>query len=191
MNRQTIALWISRLGHPFLIAPPALIYILWLGHVPLTNAILWTILASTIVLVPCGLYITYHIRGGKFADFDVSVREHRPTLYLLGISSILLLLLLVFQLQAPAVLQDSLIALTITMIVNGIINRWTKVSLHTATMAGIFMLILSQSLSWGLLAGLLSFAVGWSRVELQRHTLPQVILGWFVAVISVYLFFFL
>jgi apolipoprotein N-acyltransferase len=81
-------------------------------------------------------------------------------------------------LGAPRPLLSLFTAALSALVVFAVVTQlWLKVSIHTGAMAGATAAVAFYSLP---LAGLLTLgliAVGWSRLVLKRHTLPEVLTG--------------
>ena len=61
--------------------------------------------------------------------------------------------------------------------VSALVNQWLKVSLHTGFAAFTAVALFSGSRPMGIGAAVVALAVAWSRLELRRHTLPEVVGG--------------
>lgn len=93
-----------------------------------------------------------------------------------------MIVLLIF-LQAPAIAQRTLQAGFLSVLVGSVFNRSiNKLSLHVLTVAGCAVVLYFVSPVAGILLGLISFVVAWSRVYLARHTIPEVTWGWIIGV---------
>jgi membrane-associated phospholipid phosphatase len=78
---------------------------------------------------------------------------------------------------APRSIVAGAAAVLALLVAAAFCNRWLKVSLHEAF--AVFTVVSLSSVSlWasGLLL-VLAVAIGWSRVVLGRHTLPEVLAG--------------
>ena len=60
-------------------------------------------------------------------------------------------------------------------------NRFTKISVHSAAMAGCttVLLVFSPIVGWGMVIATL--ITGWARMVLKAHVVSQVVLGYLVA----------
>jgi hypothetical protein len=124
-----------------------------------------------------GAYVVIQVKRGVWTDVDVSKQEQRPHMYLLavglGIASIAVLW---WRGYPPPVLIG--MGSAAGMLATGaILNRWIKVSLHSAF--AVYAVALPQlvlGLS-GLALIVIPLSVAWSRVAMGRHTKPEVLLG--------------
>lgn len=121
------------------------------------------------------------VATGRFNDFDVSERQRRPTFYLLATAATLALG--AWQRDDPQTLAASLIAAAV-LATCGVLNRCTKVSLHTAFALYTAGLWGAWCMSAGLGALPASAAVAWSRVHLGRHSWSEVRWGTLVGLMS-------
>jgi len=65
------------------------------------------------------------------------------------------------------------------------INRYTKLSIHSAAMAGCATVLLWTAPLIGIVLALLAPLVGWARIHLKHHTVLQILIGWMVAIVCV------
>ena len=164
-----LARWVSIAGHPFLVLPASIGALSSLRGGDLRAALA---IGAVFALVSFGVLLG--IATGRFNDFDVSERERRPGFHLLLAAATLGLAL--WLREQPAALRACLIAAAL-LAGCGVLNRWTKVSLHTVFALFAASFWLEWSLRAGLMAVLLAAAVGWSRVQLGRHTSREVCAG--------------
>ncbi len=107
------------------------------------------------------LFVLQRRRGGHWQTVDASRRQERPQLYALA--------LLVaggywwWMGGHASATSIGLLAVVALLCAAGIVNRWIKLSLHMASLAfaGVALLPL----------------LGWARLRMARHTLPEVVGG--------------
>ncbi len=188
--RPTLATWVSRLLHPFSLVFVILLLIQLLSGQTFLKALLWSLLSFAILVLPALSFISVRIKKGRYQDTSIFKREDRTFLYAIGIISFIALLLTVYLLKAPINLQLSLQAAFIAMLIGAIFNRFiNKLSVHTLGASGSATVLFYLSWPLGLVFGVLSLLVGWSRLMLSRHTLAEVVWGWLVGVFSVIIWF--
>lgn len=185
---KTLARWIGRILHPYLLPIPTLIILLY--GLPWQDVVAWLILVVGIVLLPAVAYAAYLERRGQ----HLYQRETRDPLYLIGWVSVLICLALIVELHAPEVLIACVAALAIWAPLQGLINaRVTKISGHTAVATGCYVGLLlagklpTLPLQIGLL--ILVAVIIWARVTTRNHTLQQVVLGVLVGALPVLIVF--
>jgi membrane-associated phospholipid phosphatase len=179
------AVWLSRIFHPFIVSITAVFLGQILSGYTLWTAIVWTIVSFFIVIAPTLTFILFRVRQGRYKDIDVSMREDRPLLYILGGSCMVLTIILAAIFQAPVIAQKTLQAGFISIVIGSLVNRFVnKVSLHVLTVASCAVVLFFVSPIVGVVLGVVSLLIAWSRFHLSRHTLSEVIWGWGIGVFS-------
>ena len=176
LRKAQAAKWISIAGHPFVFSPivALLAGASLFGPVESILGLLTVILCC---LLPASLYILRKVRIGEWSDLDVSARKDRPHLFLAGFAFLLLTTLVLFVTRQPVVYARGCLAAMILIVGGWFLNRWLKPSMHAgfAMLTACSLWPLSTQLS--LVAILFALAVGWSRVQLRRHTWLEVGVG--------------
>lgn len=182
-----IARWISRLSNPSILA---VIECILVGFLIGTLAgWLWVLCVISLTTALPVLYIASLAKRGRITDFDVFIRRQRNKPYIfIGIcSAVTLAIIILFR--APWILILLCITALIQTLIMFLINRFWKISAHTATSAS-FSIVTWQLLGpVGLCAFIIVPIIAWSRVKLNRHTLAQVIIGAFTGGIIYYVAF--
>jgi membrane-associated phospholipid phosphatase len=186
-----VARWVSIIVHPIAFPLIALGTALYLATGSFESTLVWIVMAVALTTLPIALLVILQVIRRKWTDLDVSVRRQRYALYPFGIACMLVLTLSYAHFDAPAVAIRSAYALVIANVVDGIVNLFYKVSAHATGAAA------SSTLIWfatpfailAIIAAVATLLVGWSRVELKRHTSGQVLLGWLVGVSAMVLAF--
>ncbi|HUY79677.1 MAG TPA: hypothetical protein VMV29_23095 [Ktedonobacterales bacterium] len=175
--RQTVAHWISIIVHP--VAFPLLTVALLtnLATNSWSYAARITFLGVALTALPVAALVVWQVSRGHWTDLDVSVRRQRYALYPVGLLCMALMIGVFVAIHAPRLAIGLAIALGLASSVDGLINFVYKVSAH-ATGAAVCAAFLWFVPGWGIPATLAAILVGWSRVELGRHTRGQVLLGW-------------
>jgi hypothetical protein len=168
--------WVGRILHPFWLPLPTALVLL--RDRPIPEALGWLALTIGLVMLPSAGAVLLFERRGR----PVHERQNRRPLYLIGLLCVLVCLMVLLVLDAPAVLIACLAALLVWAVVQAAINAFvTKVSGHTAVAAGcIAALLVTGSVTSPIVIALL-FAllvlVGWARLNTRDHTPAQVVLG--------------
>ncbi len=163
---------VSIVLHPFIVLATLALLAAWrLDPASLPRTALGIGVAIAIVSV----FIWQRRRGGHWETVDASRREERPLLYALA-----LLVAAVYWLwmggRASAT-SSGVLAAVAMLCVAGIANRWIKLSLHMASLA------FAGVAAWALWPAAASVALaalpllGWARLRMARHTLPEVLGG--------------
>jgi len=176
LRKEQVAKWISIAGHPF-VFPPIVALVVGaslFGPFESVKGLLTVVLCC---LLPASLYILRKVRIGEWSDLDVSARKDRPHLFLVGFAFLLLTVLVLSVTGQPIVYARGCLAAIILIVGGWVLNRWLKPSMH----AGFAMLTACSlwpvSAQLSLAAILFAVAVGWSRVQLRRHTWWEVGVG--------------
>jgi membrane-associated phospholipid phosphatase len=181
---SAVAGWVSRLSHPFFVPLPTLLAALRLSGEPWGPAGAWAALCIAIGIVPPTLLLFAQRRRRGDRDWYVMVREQRFGLYALGLACIAALLAAAVRFDAPPLLVPALLAALVATAVGALLNRVTKVSVHTGVATGCAVLLahVEPRLAFAALAA--AALVAWSRLRLGHHTPAQVALGAVVAAAS-------
>lgn len=180
--RQTVAAAVSAIVHPVALPLLTLAAITFVQTGSLREGINIALIALGLTTAPVAALVAFQVARGRWTDLDVSVREQRYMLYPIGLVCAVLLIAVYAWMGAPKGAITAALALAVAHSVNGVINYAYKVSGHATTAAGCAALLWFFVPGWGLPTAIAAVLVGWSRVELGRHTTGQVLLGWLVGV---------
>src|SRR3989337_2900156 len=135
------------------------------------------------------LLLFWGVRSGKYSDASVSIREQRTSIYAVGGTCLVILLAVLIIGKAPVVIVACLVSAVIATVLGYVINRYTKLSLHSAAMAGCTAVLLWTTPLIGVVMAIFAPLVGWARIRLKHHTPGQILIGWMVSVICVLIIF--
>ncbi len=174
--RHTLARALSIVGHPLCIVPLASALAIashGLGWRALGVTAIFFVSLSLIVFA----FAWRQVRAGRWQDIDASnVAERRSLNYFLA-AVLFIGAFLSFRQSQPLGLTLGLSMSGGLVVLTMLLSRWVKVSLHVAYLV-YSTAILWYSDVWLVAAGLcLAAAVAWSRLELRRHALVEVVLG--------------
>lgn len=182
--RVEVARWISIVVHPVAFPLVTLGVACYLATNSLPRTAQWVLLAMALVSLPVSILVASQVLSHRWTDLDVSVRRQRYALYPFGLACMLALAIAFAHFGAPEIAVRATVAIVFANLADGVINFAYKVSAH-ATGASICAAILwAAAPAWGVVGMIAALAVGWSRVELKRHTPGQVLLGWVVGLIT-------
>ena len=137
----------------------------------------WGLLAAFFAAVLPTVFISYGIRRGRWEDRNVGARRARLVVLGFITASVATGLILLAVLGAPALLTGYLAFMLASVAALAAITLVWKISIHCAVAAGsvtILALVYGPLVLGGyLLVGLL----GWARVAVRDHTVPQVVAG--------------
>ncbi len=180
---------ISYIFHPLLVVVPTLVIAMVRLGSTVWEAIFWTVLSIAIVNLPMALLLFWGVRSGKYSDASVSIREQRTSIYAVGGTCLVILLAVLIIGKAPVVIIACLVSAVIATAIGYWINRYTKLSLHSAAMAGCTAVLLWTAPLIGVMMAIFAPLVGWARIRLKHHTPVQILIGWMVSMICVFVVF--
>lgn len=184
-QRHVIARWVSAIIHPIAFPLLTLGVVTYIATASVIETSRWLLLAIVLTSLPVAVLVGLQVLRGRWTDLDVSVRRQRYALYPFGLACLLALILAYAHFGAPRVAIRTMGAFALANTIDAVVNFLYKVSAHaTGAAACATLLWLGATPIWGIVASFAALLVGWSRVELGRHTRGQVLLGWGVGVVS-------
>ena len=189
LSWRTLAQVLSWVFHPFVISVPTLWYAAYAMTRDAAASAMWTGFFIVIVILPAIVFIALRVRGGQYTDADVSVRQHRFSIYFFGGGCFILGLILFIFLGAPRILVASLLSAIVALAIGTLITTRTKASAHAGVTAGCAAVLFFVSVPLSIFVTFAALTVGWARIYLHQHTPTQVILGWVIALVSVAIVF--
>ncbi len=180
--RQTLAGLVSAIVHPVAFPLLTLAMITFTQTDSIRASLKVGLISLALTTAPVAALVGYQVARGHWTDLDVSVRQQRYTLYPIGLICALLMIGVFVGIGAPHDTIAAALAMALANAVDGVINFAYKVSAHTTAAAVCAALLWLYVPGWGVPAAFAAALVGWSRVELGRHTTGQVLLGWLVGV---------
>lgn len=172
----TLARCISVAGHPLLTLPGCLVVALF-RYEPLANASFLALLIMGGLFVPLAVSMHRKQLKGVHTNFDVSDQRQRQTWYYLVISLLIGVTLVVYLTNQSYILRLSFLLATLLLVTSQFINQFIKSSLHVSLNTYLAFLLLLLDIKMGVLSLAFIPLVGWSRFQLNRHTLVELITG--------------
>lgn len=169
----------SKILHPLIVLPLGGFMVLYSKNLRPLTAVSWILTYITTALIPTTLTAWKTGEPG----LDVISRSQRNKSYLVGISTLIITLAITYILPAPEIIISLGSVAIASSLVFGIANHVSKVSIHTGAVTFTAASLASFNLVLAVPIGLLSVAVGWSRVKLGQHTKIQVIQGAILGII--------
>jgi hypothetical protein len=172
--RHTTALVITEV-----LAPSVLMVILFLAvglaAAGFPTGLLWGLVGAFFASIGPTAIIVIGVRRGRWSDRHLTVREHRGVPLIAAFALVVLGLVLLAVSHAPREVIATEAAMLAGLVVSTPITRVWKISFHTGVAAAvglILAIVLGPILmvSYPLVA-----AIGWARVQLGDHTVPQVL----------------
>lgn len=171
-----IARIISLISNPVLILIFLPFFLVYKTTKDLNAAWNWTLYTLVFITIFV-LFVLIGVKKKIFSDIDVSKREQRPALYFMGALLSVLYLYVLFLFQAPRILFITLFGIILGILITGLINIKIKASVHVAAISGLITSLSIIYKGYFLFLLILIFIIGWSRVKIKRHTVPEVIIG--------------
>ncbi|MEV1331783.1 phosphatase PAP2 family protein [Micromonospora costi] len=137
----------------------------------------WGLLAALFVSGIPFAYIVGGVRRGRLTDHHVGLREQRRVPLLVGLCSVAAGLALLTVFGAPRPVLALVAAGVVGLVVAVTVSHWWKMSIHSAVAAGTVVILVITFGARLLVTAPLLALVGWSRVRLRDHTVPQVLAG--------------
>lgn len=141
----------------------------------------WLLCAMLVLALAVGTLLIL-LKAKLVSNFDITERSQRPRL--LGIIAVLFAGLMIATYKMGYVHAIPILSLlTLAFLVSSAITFFWKVSFHTFTVTLCVILVIStyrHSYLYALLV--IPFIVAWTRVFLNKHTLPQAVGGIILAV---------
>jgi hypothetical protein len=160
---------LSVAGHPFLLIP--------LTIAVTTRSVRWGVIIALTTIVPLLLITARNVRRGAWSDFDVSRRDQRLGLYTAAIPLLLVGAAVFYMLGASPRLLRGFVAAAVMFAAGVATNRFLKISLHMMCAAFCAVLVAWQFPQSAPFVALLTLAIAWSRRQLDRHTVAEIIAG--------------
>lgn len=190
--KTSVARMISIIGHPMLTAPLFVLIVLFTGN-DLKSASFLTLLIIGGVFIPIVTWMFLKSKNGSYTNFDVSDQKQRRSLFRFAIPIMVVVTTVLFITHQSRNTCLSLLFATILVVVSQVVNYFfIKSSLHVSLTLYLAFLSLAIAPILGYALMVLSILIGWSRVELKRHTISEVVVGAVIGVgIGGALFYFL
>jgi len=173
---------ITHIFNPPLVAAPTFLYLLFLESAP-NSLVLALIALFFATLLPLSMVVMLS-RRGIIPDIWASTRESRVIpfagailSYLIGAASLLLA-------GSPAAVASLMLCYVGNTVIMMLISLRWKISVHASGIAGP---LTALAYLFGVIAlplFLLIVLVAWARLRLKAHTVPQVVLGALLTVLT-------
>lgn len=176
------ARFVSNLLAPSTISIPLVFLVAFYHALSPMKALFYACVTLFFICVGPLAYIVIGVRLGTFSDMDVSRRSERLGPFVFGLGSVLLCLFALQILHGPKNLFTLLLIIVVSGVLMMIITLWWKISIHASSLASAATILTVLYGAIFLPTFLLVVLVSWSRVELRRHTVAQVVMGSLVSI---------
>lgn len=177
-----LARWLSRVFNPIVLN---IVSFFIVGAASLSTpaaGLKWAALCVLVLIIPPTLFYYVRLRQGVYSDEDVSVREQRNELYLVGFVWVLISILMLSLLGLPRPFLSLMLGALCMGLVGGLVNLFWKISAHASSVAATATIALLYWRPLGIILWACAIAVGWARVRTRNHTPMQVLAGFAAAV---------
>ncbi len=190
MTKQKFAQIISSIGHPMLTFPVFIIVILFWNES--FEKALW--ISGLIILgifIPMFIKMFRGTKSEKYTNFDISDQKQRKSFYPFIIILLSIVIAILFFTKQPGHIILPLFWGLILIFTNYILNFFIKVSLHVSLTVFLGFLIFSIQPMIGIGFFIFGILMAWSRLELKRHSIKEILLGVLVGLVigSIYMQF--
>ncbi|MCI7728862.1 MAG: hypothetical protein PUC14_07325 [Bacteroidales bacterium] len=161
-----------------------------------SSSVLYIILLFTTILPIMGMIVCRLFR--VISSFEMKDKKERIIPYLISITSYIVLIILLYSKYNSPLTSGVLFIVTcsaVSLIFISIINFYWKISIHLCGAGALLVAYVSLGLLYGyyvfpfLVSSVAIAAVlGWARMQLESHTLSQVICGWLVGFVPAIIF---
>ena len=176
-----LARFLSRLFNPIMLN---IVSFLIVGLAALSTpaeGLKWAGLCILVLIVPPTTFYYIRLRQGVYSDEDVSIRQQRNELYLIGFVWVLISLAILSFVGVPRPFLALMIGALAMGLVGGLINLFWKISAHSSAVASAATIALLYWRPLGIVLWACAIAVGWARVRTRNHTPLQVLAGFVCA----------
>ncbi len=181
---------VSAVGHPIVLGTLASLYVNF-KEFKADKAWWLSISLLSLCVLPLTIYLIYKIRKGVYKDFDVSNQSKRPKLYLFALAVLSFFMVFLYFLESSWLIRIGIIPIFLLVLSTNVINKRIKVSLHTSFsfLLAVMMIKVDTNIAFSLF--LFATLIGYSRLYLKRHTIPEVALGAGLGMIIGFIFHFI
>jgi membrane-associated phospholipid phosphatase len=180
---------ISQVFHPILINILTFVVVGYFGLANPALGLAWSGLCVLVAVLPPTLFYIVRRRQGAYGDEDVSIRQQRNELYLVGFVWTMIATVGLVAVGLPRPHLALMIMVLALGLIGGVINLFWKISVHAASIASLATVALLYSRNLGIALWVCALAVGWARVRTGNHTPLQVLAGFLCAATVVLIVF--
>lgn len=181
---------ISSIGHPILLASLAAVYVNF-REFPPEKA--WRLTLTLLIgcVVPIIAFLLYKMRKGDYKNFDVSNQKKRDGLYIFAMVLLACFMAYLFITNSTWLIKCGIIPFFILTVSSYFINKKIKISLHTSISFLLATMMIEIETSAAFSMYLFAILIGYSRLNLKRHSVPEVALGAILGISIGFIFHFI
>ena len=190
IRRQTANL-ISNILNPFLVSLVVIILLSFESASSTSDALKWALISTVVSIFPVFLIVVYLVHNGRLEGIFINVRRQRSKIYLLASACVVVSCVILLYLRAPLALVAAFVTGLSAILVFMCINLFWKISVHTAFVAASVTVLTILYGPIGALTGVLLPPIAWARIEMEHHSVAQVMAGALLAALIVVVVFYL
>ncbi|MBN1176324.1 MAG: phosphatidic acid phosphatase [Dehalococcoidales bacterium] len=175
--RERLAKLTTDILNPFLLSFIVFILLAVESTDTTNEALKWILISLVLSVLPVFLVVVYMVRRKRLESIFANPRQQRNGIYILASLLGVLGCGVMWCFGAPELLSVTFTAGLISIVTFMVINRYWKISLHTAFVSGSVTIITIVYGAPGALTILLLPPVAWARIRLHQHSPAQVITG--------------
>lgn len=172
-----LARFLSRVFNPIFVNIGSFLIVGFASMSTPAAGLTWAGLCVLVLIVPPTTFYYFRLRQGVYSDEDVSVRQQRNELYLIGFIWVLISIAALSFVGLPPPFLALMIGALAMGLVGGLINLFWKISAHASSIASAATIALLYWRPLGIVLWACAIAVGWARVRTRNHTPMQVLAG--------------
>ncbi|AWV96990.1 phosphatase PAP2 family protein [Arcticibacterium luteifluviistationis] len=187
---QFLSHLISSIGHPILLGSLAAIYV---NFREFDTEKAWQLTLTLLIgcVLPIIGFLIYKMRKGDYENFDVSNQKKRNSLYIFSILLLALFMGYLFFVNSTWLIKCGIIPVFLLTFSSYFINKKIKVSLHTSFSFLLATMMIQVETSAAFTMYLFAILIGYSRLHLKRHSIPEVALGAILGIAIGFIFHFI
>lgn len=167
------------MGHPLVTVPFVVVFVLFLTE-PFQRALFISCLVIGIIQIPVLINLSKKLKKGKIESFDVSDRHERKKFYFFILPLLIAVNLILFYTNQSKDLIYSFLFAAILLLLMQVMNYFVKSSLHVAVNVYLGFLLFNLNPGVGVLWWIWVLIIGWSRLELKKHTTREIVCGFII-----------
>ena len=175
--RERLAKLTSDILNPFLVSFIVIILLSVEATTSAGEALKWATISLVLSVLPIFAVVICMVRSKKLDGIFVNPRQQRNIIYLLASVLAVIGCGILWYFKAPELLAVTFTAGLAAIVIFMVINRYWKISLHTAFTAASVTVITIVYGAVGALTILLLLPVAWARIRLNQHSPAQVAAG--------------
>jgi membrane-associated phospholipid phosphatase len=167
----------SNILNPFLVSFVLTILLAFEATSSTADAIRWASISVALSVLPVFIVVVYLVRRKKLDSVFENPQHQRDRIYLLASALAVIDCIVLFYLEAPELLRVTFVAGLVAIVIFMVINRFWKISLHTAFIAASVSVLIIVYGAAGAWTAVLLPLVAWARIETRLHSPMQVVTG--------------